>query len=1000
MMRSSAHYRLAGLFVLVTFLFQGGAWSFSGSGSGAFGDPYIITDVDQLQEMNDDLASYYQLGNDIDASDTVNWNNGAGFVPIGDATTALGSGFNGEGHTISGLFIDRPSTEYVGLFGKISTVTLKNVTMEMVNVTGGDFVGGLVGFSYGTVDDCRVSGEVSGQSHVGGLSGYNTDTLIENCYATVAVSGSSRVGGMVGGNYEEGEVAKSYATGDVSGSSEIGGLVGLNAVDCYVSNSYASGTVAGSLQVGGLVGRNENRVDNCYATGAVFANASVGGLVGEDMLGSYTSSYWDTQTSGTTAGVGSFATDPPGMTGKTSAEMRMEATFSDWNFLTTWTIDEGNDYPKLGFFSVSYFITTLEQLQKINFDLRGDYVLGADIDASDTSTWNDGAGFVPIGPSGLISFGGTFRGVFEGQGHTIANLFIDRPSTDRVGLFGQTSRATIRNVAVEDGSVTGQVRVGGLIGHSGTDNLVSNCSATVTVSGAEEVGGLIGRSFGAVENCCATAVVSSTGTTVGGLIGELRGTVFESYATGAVSGMEKVGGLVGKNRGGVENCYSAVMVSGTGTEVGGLIGENVGSASESYATGDVSGLSTVGGLVGISNTGGELLDCYATGAVSASATVAGLVGTVSSSMVTHCYSTGAVSGMGDEVGGFVGRDDNGTGIFISCYWDTDTAGIDGFFGSKIILAGITGRTTVQMQQQATFFGWDFSKTWIVDEGNDYPKFGVSEVAYTITTLQQLQNMNYDLDGDYVLASDIDASDTRDWNGILGFDPIGDTDNPFTGSFDGQGYTIAGLHTNRTLTDSVGLFGHSAGNSLMNVGLEDGSVSGRSAVGYLVGVLTNGTVSKCYAEGIISGSENVGGLAGLTNRSSVSNCYSSGISNGASAVGGLVGWNIGTAVTNCYSTSLILGLPTQGGLIGDNTGGSYTSCYWDNDTAFVAGGVGNETPDPSGVTGPSQIGILILFGASSKTNLTHSSREVSVPPWSSTKTQRRPIPPPPCRLFSM
>ena len=97
------------------------AAGFSGSGSGTAGDPYIITMVGQLQEMENNLTAHYALGNDIDASGTVGWNSGAGFLPIGDSTNMFTGSLDGRGHKITNLFINRGGTDYVGLFGYVGS---------------------------------------------------------------------------------------------------------------------------------------------------------------------------------------------------------------------------------------------------------------------------------------------------------------------------------------------------------------------------------------------------------------------------------------------------------------------------------------------------------------------------------------------------------------------------------------------------------------------------------------------------------------------------------------------------------------------------------------------------------------------------------------------------------------------------------------------------------------------------------------------------------------
>ena len=278
--------------------------SFSGSGSGTAGDPYMITTVGQLQEMKNNLSAHYALGNDINASDTVNWNGGAGFEPVGTYANGFTGSFDGRGYKINNLYINRSGTDGVGLFERVSEGgVVKNVGLENVYVTGHDYVGGLVGRNEGTVSNSYSTGSVGGNWYVGGLVGRNSRT-VSNCYST-------------------GSVSSSYA---------VGGLVGTN--DGTVSNSYSTGLVSGSYEVGGLVGRNDiGTVSNCYSAGDVNgAGNTVGGLVGFKYSGTVSNSFWDKQTSGQ-------ATSDGGI-GKTTAEMKTQSTFTNvgWDFVNIWNI--------------------------------------------------------------------------------------------------------------------------------------------------------------------------------------------------------------------------------------------------------------------------------------------------------------------------------------------------------------------------------------------------------------------------------------------------------------------------------------------------------------------------------------------------------------------------------------------------------------------------------------------------------------------------------------
>ena len=304
----------------------GSVWAVEGSGTEA--EPYIITNVDELQAMQNDLDAWYELGNDIDASDTQNWNAGAGFEPVGDSTNYFTGVFDGQGYTITGLYINRPSSTGVGLFGYIDNAEITNVGLIDADVTALGNAGTLVGGSlYSTISQAWASGNLTGtdssQTSIGGLIGYSkwTGSLVSQCHSGVNVFASSsgspanRAGGLVGNNNKGSIIIDCYATGNVSGKRKIGGLVSDNTYGSY----------------GGYIKR-------CYSTGKV--TGSGGGLVGYNYKGGVTyDSYWDVQTSGKTSSYGG--------TGKTTAEMMQQATFVNWDFANTWNIIENETYPFL-----------------------------------------------------------------------------------------------------------------------------------------------------------------------------------------------------------------------------------------------------------------------------------------------------------------------------------------------------------------------------------------------------------------------------------------------------------------------------------------------------------------------------------------------------------------------------------------------------------------------------------------------------------------------------
>ncbi|MFO7775667.1 MAG: PASTA domain-containing protein [Candidatus Hydrogenedentota bacterium] len=260
---------------------------------------------------------------------------------------------------------------------------------------------------------------------------------------------------------------------------------------------------------------------------------------------------------------------------------------------------------------------------------------------------------------------------------------------------------------------------------------------------------------------------------------------------------------------------------------------------------------------------------------------------------------------------------------------------------------------------------------------------------SIDRLQQIGTEDYPLDGFYVLADDIDATATANWDNGLGFDPI----RMFEGVLDGQGYVITGLTIERTAGNEVGLFSVLGEDGVIkNVGLEDCAVTGQRSVGGLAGLnlgsiegsfangavagvqfigglvgsndglieessaravveggsgagglvgdQVEGTISESYALGAVTGELQVGGLVGWNTQGSISNTYATGAVTGESQVGGLLGRNEGGAVSKSYATGAVEGESQIGGLVGTDVGGEVEVSFWNTRTTdqnYSAGG---------------------------------------------------------------
>ena len=365
-------------------------------GSGTEEDPYRIETAAQLNKVRDYLDAHFELGANIDLS---TYSSGGGWLPIATELSSPFTGtFDGNGYQITGLKINRADKNYQSLFGVTSeTAVIRNVHLEVVEIKGYDYVGGLVGYSNGMIENSTVTGtliqgeyrvgglagivrkdvigssahiEVVGEREVGGLAGLfrgstGLKITIRDSFATGNVTGiKNDAGGLVGlistGNVGSvNEIMNSYATGEVNGDQLAGGLVGkaeaLPSGVIRIKNSYAMGNVNGNQYVGGLIGYNATNghdlrigsvieVEHCYATGKVTGHSETGGLVGAnneyeergniiDVAGSY----WltDSYTDGELPdnGIGMPVTE---------ADLRDPETFKDWDLTEGWYQYDGH----------------------------------------------------------------------------------------------------------------------------------------------------------------------------------------------------------------------------------------------------------------------------------------------------------------------------------------------------------------------------------------------------------------------------------------------------------------------------------------------------------------------------------------------------------------------------------------------------------------------------------------------------------------------------------
>ncbi|MCX8065006.1 MAG: PASTA domain-containing protein [Candidatus Hydrogenedentes bacterium] len=696
--------------------------------------PKMITSIEELQKIGSD-PNYppdgeYWIMNDIDATNTWNWNEGRGFIPI----PVFRGKLYGLGHKIVGLYINNdydPSLP-TGLFARLEyggewEGLVANLIVENAYVRGFQKVGILAGeinkigdmATAPTIENTVVHGVAVGAKYVGGVAGVLGGGSIFDTSVRVRVRGIDPplgsynywfFGGVVGYvGLGGGVFTRVSYMGEVSVpiGSYLGGLTGYAYENFYVRDSHTNCEIrncdANTMFVGGIAGevRAPAEIVNSYSVPR-FCNILgnyVGGLVGYNSTlcfdVSISGSFWDKDESGVT--ISRCGGTPLG-----TVEMKQENTFQSvgWDFNSTWGIVEGSSYPLLrneylqmpgvvGYYidtavslllssgltpavedecsniypenfvvnqSVSagewlkpfsfnptiwrstgfcppIYVSTIEAIQSIgksqSMPKDGYYILTTDIDASVTREWNSGQGFEPILD---------FRGIFNGNGHLIKNLYINRPFASHVGLFN-------------------------IIG--GTGRVCNTYLLNAEIVGGTYVGIIAGGNYGYIWLCgvhgsVGTAVENSDG--VGGLVGVNMNEVERSMAVANVTGKFNVGGIVGLNNYSVKNCYALC---------------------------NVRGISRVGGFIGYDNTSVV-------------------------NMVINSFASGSVNLLNPgEYGGFCGY--SNTGDCGGCFWDVDV--------SQVFVSGCgEGKTTIEMKGRTLYLnaGWDVGGIWDIYDDQTYP----------------------------------------------------------------------------------------------------------------------------------------------------------------------------------------------------------------------------------------------------------------------------------------
>ncbi|WP_449073599.1 GLUG motif-containing protein [Ruminococcus sp.] len=823
------------------------------------------------------------------------------WTPIAPNTATYAGKFDGQGHTISGLYFNNEDIDdgkYVGLFGHMENGgEIQNVGLKNSYFRGRNYIGGICGSNYktGTIRNCyseaNVTGVVDSRSGVdiGGVVGENNGT-VENCYNTGNVVGNKWVGGVCG--YNDGTNNNCYNTGKVTGTSYVGDVCGQNdggtLTNCYyladsetnnndgtfgkTAEQFASGEVAYLLNDSKStdVAFFQN-LDNGEPTDATPVLDSTHGTVYK-----FTNcNHADTYTNNKDAKSGDHSWDDNGF-----------CRYNDSHYAEP---EQVNGVYQIENAGQLYWFAAQVNDGKIN---DADAVLTADItvnegdvagcDGTKTEGWRD---WTPINAA-------YYRSTFDGQGHVIYGLYFNDTSVGNIGLFSHLYEyGKIQNVGLENSYFKGETTVGGICANnSGT---IENCyNAGSIVAKYGHVGGLVSNNFGSVINCYNTGNITADDRTGGGVVAWNRssGIIKNCYSTGTLTGGD-MNGVVEDNSGTVENCYYLAD-----SETDNLNGTTFKTA-EQFASGEVCYLLN-------KNSGSETPIYYQ------------LLGTDKSPVLDSTHKQ-VYEKMKDCSGALDGYTNDKDESFVDHDWD-ENGFCKTYPDSHYQPATQNEDGTYEIENAGELY-------WFAAQVND----GKITDADAVLTADITVN-----EGDVAGCDGTKTEGWRDWTPIIGIH--------YMGTFDGQGHVIRGLYFNDTRVGNIGLFSSlNKEGKIQNVGLENSYFRGVAYVGGIC-AYSNGTIENCYNAGTIAAEHDyVGGLV-ANNFGSIVNCYNTGnITADKDTGGGVAAWNnSGGTIKNCYNSGTLTGGSMNGVVQINDKDGTVENCYYLSDS---------ETDDFDGTT---------------------------------------------------
>lgn len=625
---------------------------------------YLISSPDELMwfDKNAKMTDSAKLLADITINEDVSGSDATSqkykWTPIGTDSSKYTGTFDGNGHTISGLYINSTAAN-TGMFGRIgSSAVVKNLTLaDSVIRSTKNYTGAITGYidDAASVTNCHTknSVQVSAAVYTGGITGYQDDTsTLTRCSNAAEVTGANNVGGISGYNWSKSSASltDSYNRGSVSGSNLVGGICAQIYIGGTVSDVYNLGTVQATDTAGGITGVFRwGTIKSAYNAGIVKATAK-GGVAGRLEASSssrtvqnvfYSDEYEaignlngctiqnGTATAKTSDGLkaltsedlgGGFAADTNGINSGypvlawQNGTVKSDDPEKDDN---GWQGEAAKDAPqqKDGVYQIgkpAELAWFAEKAAQDSTDLKA--VLTADLDLNN-NVWT--------GIGGQTADTG-FAGTLDGAGHTIKNLYLKNgkglipynkgtvknltlegllKGGDETAALTGTNAGTLEDITSRV-AVTGGNKVAGIAGNNTKDGVIKDCHNTGAVTGESYAAGIVAYNEGSVSGCSNTAVITAGSTFAGGIAAANTNAVKSEAAN--VSKSANSGHVIVSSS--AERAYA-----------GGVVGWNNASVSSLYNTGNVvSRGGYVGGCLGCNTTGSTAKSLYNLGDIAGS----------------------------------------------------------------------------------------------------------------------------------------------------------------------------------------------------------------------------------------------------------------------------------------------------------------------------------------------------------------------------------------------